>query len=236
MIFSGFNEKMPGFIEEVLQRLRAYAPDQETYDRFRDVKRREIDGWATQQPYVHTAYYHTQATETMQYPIEDLANAFSKATLKDLTPGGHGYILNVVTELGSHGTALLAGNVDALEATRLVQLVDRVFPFRNLPVRTSYSGSVRIIAPVFCAGRLKARRDVALSFVWVSRPLKSTIVLISTLTFHDLSYVTIILILARTFRISPLYSPSSGRTGECLESLEPLAPPLMRQMRPVQQI
>jgi secreted Zn-dependent insulinase-like peptidase len=103
LIFSGFSQKMPAFAEQLLELLKAYKPDPATYARFRDVKQREIESWRTQQPYYHSSYHHSQATETMQYPIQDLKRALERSTIKDLLPEG-GYIAHAVSTPGSYGT------------------------------------------------------------------------------------------------------------------------------------
>ena len=47
LTLTGFNEKLPVFAERMLALLRDFRPDAGAYQHFRDVQRRELQGWKT---------------------------------------------------------------------------------------------------------------------------------------------------------------------------------------------
>ena len=127
LTFTGFSEKLPLFTEKMLQFLKDFKPNKETYARFRDVQKRELDGWKTQQPYYHANYYASQVLETLQYDIPSLKMALENANMDMLT----GFLEKSVGRT-SFGTALFAGNVDEAGSGKMVRLVDSKFNFLPL--------------------------------------------------------------------------------------------------------
>lgn len=54
---------------------QTYHPDEAVFARFRDIMQRELASWQTQQPYSHSSYFASLATESLQFSIEDLSSA-----------------------------------------------------------------------------------------------------------------------------------------------------------------
>ena len=129
LIFSGYDDRMPIFIDHVVRALLAFRIDDnvDNYNRFRDLINREFMGWATQQPYYHASYYSQLAQETLQFPISDLLAALQRADIGML----RGFFQNSLRR--SFGTALVAGNVDRETANRYISIVETAFPFEPLP-------------------------------------------------------------------------------------------------------
>jgi len=124
----GFSDKLESFAERVLQLLKNFRPDEHTFARFKDLQERSLSGWRTQQPYYHTTYYSSLATETLQYPIEDLQKALASLKVHDISD----FLGDVLKT--SAGTALVMGNVDSRGAIDLLGAVDKAFPFAPLAV------------------------------------------------------------------------------------------------------
>lgn len=131
LLFSGFGQKMNLFVQKVLDRLTSYRPTQETYLRMRDLLLRDLSNWDSLQPYQHAAYFASLASETLQYPIPDLKQTLlhPDTNIDQLQDFLTRYI---VTDRGSHGTALVVGNINEQEARKLADLVDGAFPFRQV--------------------------------------------------------------------------------------------------------
>ena len=123
----GFSDKLQSFTERVLHELVTFRPDARTFARFKDLQRRSLAGWKTQQPYYHCSYYAGLATESLQWPIAEL-----EQELKGLSVGDISSFLGDVLQR-SAGTALVVGNVDAGGALRIVDAVAHAFPFAPLP-------------------------------------------------------------------------------------------------------
>ena len=128
IIFSGFSQTLPLFVRKVLDRLRTYRPSPQTYLRMRDNLLREFSNFNSLQPYQHASYFASLASETLQYPIETL-----KQILLDDNTNIHQLddFLQQQLSQGSHGTALILGNINAAQ---LVSLVEECFPFSPLPL------------------------------------------------------------------------------------------------------
>ena len=122
LVVSGFSDKLPLFVQRVCSAIREYTPDEQTFIRVKELLRRELSGWETQQPYAHCAYFAGLVSESLQFPIQDMRAALGKVTLETQT----GFLKNLF-EGGSYGTALIVGNIDEVGAKRLLG-IGTVYP------------------------------------------------------------------------------------------------------------
>jgi len=122
LVVSGFSDKLPLFVQRVCSAIREYTPDKQTFFRVKELLRRELSSWETQQPYAHCAYFAGLVSESLQFPIQDMRAALGKVTLDTQT----GFLKNLF-EGGSYGTALIVGNIDEVGAKRLLG-IGTVFP------------------------------------------------------------------------------------------------------------
>ena len=128
LVFSGFSDKLLLFATTVLHRLLSFNPEAASVARFKDLLRRELLSWRTQQPYYHCSYFAALATETLTFPVEDSLSALGTITAEQL----EGFLPRILFR--SFGTALIMGNIDDKGAKLLLAEVDRAFPFTPLPV------------------------------------------------------------------------------------------------------
>jgi insulysin len=128
LILSGFSDKLAPFTEKIFQALKTYEPDAATFNRFKDLLDREYKGWKSQQPYYHASYYASQASETLQFEIEDVQKMLAQTTVKDLKD----FLTNMLPT--SFGTAIVIGNVDEQGSKDIVAIVEKTFPFTPLAV------------------------------------------------------------------------------------------------------
>ncbi|CAE7558925.1 Ide [Symbiodinium sp. CCMP2592] len=78
--FSGYSDKLPVFVGEVLAKIRDFdGPSESEFARALDNLRREQASFDVQQPFAHAAYFSRLATFCPEYSIEDLRKATSKA-------------------------------------------------------------------------------------------------------------------------------------------------------------
>jgi len=126
MVVSGYSDKMDVFAGRVLKRIHRYEPDQASFDRFKDLMERGLSNFKTRQPYAHASYYASQASESLQFPMNELKAALKGTRLKDL----EGFLDKTMSKSG--GTALVAGNIDSDGAQALVKLAEDEFAFAPL--------------------------------------------------------------------------------------------------------
>lgn len=112
---SGFSDKLPLFLERVCSAIREYTPDIQTFTRVKELLRRELSSWETQQPYTHCAYYAGLVSESLQFSIQDMRAALGMVAL-DMQNG----FLKKLFQGGSYGTALIVGNVGESGAKKLL--------------------------------------------------------------------------------------------------------------------
>ena len=129
MVVSGYSDKLDLFAQRVMKKIHSYRPNQASFERFKDLMTRGLTSFKSRQPYQHASYYASQASESLQFSIEDLKDALKKTTLEDLD----GFLDRTMALSG--GTALVSGNVDAAGAKRLVALAEEEFQFGSLPDR-----------------------------------------------------------------------------------------------------
>ncbi|CAE7588291.1 IDE, partial [Symbiodinium sp. CCMP2456] len=80
--FSGYSDKLPVFVGEVLAKIRDFdGPSESEFARALDNLKREQASFDVQQPFAHAAYFSRLATFCPEYSIEDLRKATSKVTL-----------------------------------------------------------------------------------------------------------------------------------------------------------
>jgi insulysin len=126
--FSGFNDKLDVFIREIMSALSNFEVSERPLARFKDLLSREFQNWKTMQPYGHASYYANLATETLQYPIEELVAALKSSTsLAEMNK----FFREVTRQ--SAGQALIIGNVLPDDAIKLVSIIDDTLRFEALP-------------------------------------------------------------------------------------------------------
>jgi insulysin len=123
---TGFSDKLSDFTRDILQKIRAFEPDQASFDRFKDLFSRSLAAWKTQQPYYHASYYAGLVTETLTYPIDDMKAALIRTKMDAIKR----FIPQSLSS--SHGTAMITGNIKAEEALALVEALDADFQFNEL--------------------------------------------------------------------------------------------------------
>lgn len=123
LIFSGFSDKFFVFASNILSLLKAFKASDTVFRRYKDVLARELSSWKTQQPYQHSSYYANLATETLQFPIEDLVRTLPSIELSQV----NSFLDSILSS--SFGTALITGNVDKTSAVSFVKQVQTTFPF-----------------------------------------------------------------------------------------------------------
>lgn len=126
MVFSGYNDKMKVFAKRVMELLVQFNPDQKSFNRYKDILQREIGNWKSQQPYQHCSYYAALSMETLNYPIEELAEALRRVNLNSVKS----FLKNILSK--SFGQCLVMGNIDEAGAQEFVGLVEAAFPFDPL--------------------------------------------------------------------------------------------------------
>ena len=127
LVVSGFSDKVNLFAEQVCKYLTAFIPNEETYARFKGLIDRELMNWSTEQPYYHSSYYASLASESLQYPIDEIKLALKAASIKQLD----GFLKSTLQK--SYGKALVIGNIDRTGAMKLTEIVQSVFAFNPLP-------------------------------------------------------------------------------------------------------
>lgn len=125
-IVNGFHDNFHIFLEEIMNSLSTFQASSEDFKRHYDIVQRELEGWRTQQPYSHAAYYSHLATETLNFEIESLQNSLKKVRLEDINR----FLPRILKR--SFGDALVVGNIDQEKALALIDVIDRALPFQPL--------------------------------------------------------------------------------------------------------
>ena len=128
LILSGFSDKIELFAKKICAALHSFQPDEVTFQRYKEQFLRDLGNFPTQQPYFHASYYASLALESHHVTVEELTAAASVVELSDI----QNFIAKHFAQ--SYGKALVAGNVDAPGAERLVGIVQSAFPFSPLPI------------------------------------------------------------------------------------------------------
>jgi len=125
---SGFNDKLPAFIETVASAVVTYVPNDEgKLARVKDILSRSLKAFDFQQPYQHAAAYAQQVTMLPSVlPLEVLEEVES-ITLAELQ--------DWVKSLWKHGfgQALLQGNLNENQALESARKVAAAFALKVLP-------------------------------------------------------------------------------------------------------
>lgn len=136
---TGFSDKFELFANEVVNLLINFQPRESSFFRFKDVLEREFRSWKTQQPYQHVSYYTSLATETLQFPIEELSETLKTIQISDITS----FLKDSVQQ--SFGTALIMGNCDVKKAQRIIDIFDSSFSFSYLDESLRSHRDVKLI-------------------------------------------------------------------------------------------
>ena len=127
LTFSGFNDKIFVFIDEIIKSLAQFRPSTATYNRYRELTRRNLYNWKVQQPYSHCSYFASLALETLQFPIETLINKLDSSTITDISM----FLENTIAR--SYGTILAIGNLRADNINPLISILENCISYKPLP-------------------------------------------------------------------------------------------------------
>lgn len=141
LLFEGFSDKIGPYVEKVMRALTEFKPDAKAFMRYLDQQKRSLAGWKTQQPYYHSAYYASLATETLQFPVASLEAALSRLDISCLDH----FLSSILNE--SAGQALVMGNIDEHGAEQLVGIIEHAFPFTTLAPALRSRRYVSIMPP-----------------------------------------------------------------------------------------
>eukprot|EP01039_Chlorochromonas_danica_P004184 gene4184-4597_t len=125
-IVNGFHDNFHIFLEEIMNSLSTFKANPEDFKRHYDIVQRDLEGWRTQQPYSHAAYYSHLALETLNFQIESLQNSLKRVQLEDINR----FLPRILKR--SFGDALVMGNIDQERALALIDVIDRALPFQPL--------------------------------------------------------------------------------------------------------
>jgi insulysin len=125
---SGFNDKLPAFIDTVAAAVVAYVPtDEGKLAKFKDVLSRNFQAFTLQQPYLRAAAYARQCEmKPSTLPTDSLADIDS-ISLAELQTW-----VRVLWRRGGFGQALVQGNFREEEALACAQTVVKAFALRPL--------------------------------------------------------------------------------------------------------
>lgn len=146
IVFSGFNDKLDLFIQQVMRYLNDFkvtSNQVSSLNRFKDLLNRELINWKTQQPYMHCAYYLSLATETLQYTIDEMLYELNHSVSIDSI----NRFLDENIRVGSYGQALIIGNIDKTKSLDIVKSIDDIFhyePLESIAENKSYRQVVEI--------------------------------------------------------------------------------------------
>lgn len=179
IIFSGFNDKMLVFMENIFQQVSQFQANEKTFNRMKTLIQQELDNWKIQQPYSHASYYLNLATETLQFPIEEL-----RSSLVDIsTISLNSFLTNILQE--SFGEGLVIGNTIESQVMTMASLFDKYFQFKALPQEKMSKRVIKQI-PISSNGYYLQRNEPNLeninsatlfSFQLASRDVKSQLML-----------------------------------------------------------
>ena len=128
LTFSGFNDKIFVFIDQIIKSLAQFRPSIATYNRYKELIRRNLYNWKVQQPYSHCSYFASLALETLQFPIETLINKIDSSTIADISM----FIENTIAQ--SYGTILAIGNLRADNINPLISTLENCILYKPLPL------------------------------------------------------------------------------------------------------
>jgi secreted Zn-dependent insulinase-like peptidase len=130
------------FAQKICAALQAYKPDAATFNRQKESFLRELSNFNTQQPISHSFYYANLALESGRYTVEETTAAVQRLTLHDLEDF-------LQLNFGrSYGKALVVGNIDAVGAEKLVNIVQEALPFTALPQGERFKTAITILPTV----------------------------------------------------------------------------------------
>ncbi|CAM9471198.1 unnamed protein product [Ectocarpus sp. 8 AP-2014] len=128
MSFSGFSDKMPDFIEKVAQAVATYTPsDPVEFERLRDVVRRDLVSYDTQQPYQHAMSNAAVASEDPRYTVQEIRDTLDSVKMSEIKP----LVSRVFGQ--AEGFGLLQGNLEFRGVDQYMKGVVRWFNLSPLP-------------------------------------------------------------------------------------------------------
>eukprot|EP00752_Nemacystus_decipiens_P006180 g5577.t1 len=126
--FGGYGDKMPDFIEKVAGAVATYTPiDPVEFERLRDVVRRDLSSYDTQQPYQHAMSNAAVATEDPRFTVKEVKDTLESIKLKDLKP-----LVSKVFGQGE-GLGLVQGNLQFRDVDTFMKGIIRYFTLQPLP-------------------------------------------------------------------------------------------------------
>jgi len=134
LTFGGYNDKLEDFAKYITKQITTnldtiLPKDAAEFDRYQDLLLRNFAGFDVKQPYAHASYYAKLLTQPpgFQYSNQELLEATETITLPQLVS-----YVNSVWSSGE-GIALVQGNVDEKQATRLINTIDETIAFKPIP-------------------------------------------------------------------------------------------------------
>jgi secreted Zn-dependent insulinase-like peptidase len=134
LVFSGYTHKMSLFVRSIMEKLQNFALSDDSvqaFNRFKDLYKRQLNSWPSEQSYVHARYYLQLATLTQSFPREQFMAAANSMTFSDLNPAASGkssFVVKALLSDGSHCTSLVMGSVDSISAGAMMADIRQVFP------------------------------------------------------------------------------------------------------------
>ena len=127
LTFSGYNDKLPAFVDSIASAIVSHRPDdEEKLARYKDQLRRELSTFYRQQPYQHAAFFTQLYTQTPAFLPDAVLKEIDAVTLED--------IRQFASTLWDKcfGEVLVQGNVLEEEARGMVSALERSLNFTEL--------------------------------------------------------------------------------------------------------
>ena len=126
--FSGFNDKLPAYVESVAQAIASFIPtDEDKLAKFKDVISRDLAAFPFQQPYEHAGQFSQLVTKEPAYLPTDVLKEIDSITIADL----QAWTKNLWSK--GFGQALIQGNIDKQGALKMAKSVEDAFKLSPLP-------------------------------------------------------------------------------------------------------
>lgn len=126
--FSGYNDKLPAFVETVAAAIANHVPSsEEKLQRFKDTILRDLSSFKTEQPYRHASFFATLCKNLPGYLPTQVAAEVEGISLGELAEWARG-----IWKTG-YAEALIQGNLLESDARNLIQSCENSFKFEKIP-------------------------------------------------------------------------------------------------------
>eukprot|EP00904_Undaria_pinnatifida_P012432 jgi/Undpi1/8319/HiC_scaffold_25.g10788.m1 len=154
--FGGFGDKMPDFINKVAEAVATFTPnDPVEFERLRDVVRRDLSSYDTQQPYQHAMSNANVASEDPRFTVKQIRETLDSIKVEDVKP--------IVSRLfeEAEGISLMQGNLRETDVPRYLDGVRRWFHPSPLPSEKRPEKMVVKfpLTPVGCGSLIRRREQ-----------------------------------------------------------------------------